>query len=40
MDYIKNTEYEEEDTIFIEEKCSNKEEYIKKQEKKDIFYQE
>ena len=30
MDYIKNTEYEEENTIFIEEKCSNKEEYIKK----------
>ena len=30
MDYIQNTEYEAGDAIFIEEKCSNKEEYVKK----------
>ena len=30
MDYIKNTEYEAGDQIFVEENCSNKEEYIEK----------
>ena len=40
MDYIQNMDYEAGDTIFLEEKCNSKEEYIAKEEKKGIFYQE
>ena len=37
MDYIKNTEYEAGDQIFVEENCSNKEEYIEN-EKEEGYY--
>ena len=30
MDYIQNMDYEAGDTIFLEEKCNSKEEYIAK----------
>ena len=37
MDYIQNTEYEAGDAVFIEEKCSNKEEYVGKA-REDRYY--